>query len=203
MKQSIIAVMTFCLLACFLAGCGNSKKELSFQDIPNYPASTPEQHMEGPGIAGMPGGELIQLSTTDPFDTVVEFYSDELGQYQPEILSHTSGLGRQTALTIQQENKVITVTIQEHGRRGPGGDHPYGGRDAIALLVRSNPDSNRFKPGTIGIPAPQHQAIHTDRQWFVPACLSKKSSVDIIGFMAFGNKHTNWFVFYSFVCTGR
>ena len=115
MKQSIVAVMIMCFLACFLGSCGNTKKELSFQDIPNYPASTPEQHMEGPGIAGMPGGELIQLSTTDPFDTVVEFYSDELRRYQPEILSHTSGLGRQTAMTIQQAHKVLTVTIQEYG----------------------------------------------------------------------------------------
>ena len=115
MKQTIVAVMSIYFLVCCIGGCGNTKKELSFQDIPNYPASTPEQNMEGPGIAGMPGGELIQLSTADPFDTVVEFYSDELRRYKPEILSHTSGLGRQTAMTIQQANKVITVTIQDHG----------------------------------------------------------------------------------------
>jgi hypothetical protein len=31
------------------------------------------------------------------------------------IISHTSNLGRQTAITIQQEKKVITIAIQEHG----------------------------------------------------------------------------------------
>lgn len=116
MKPSIIAVIIVCLLTCCIGGCGNSNKELSFQDVPRYPASTPEQSVQGPEMSGMPEGELIHLSTADPFDTVVEFYSNELGKYQPETLSHTSGLGRQTAMTIQQEKKTFTVVIQEHGK---------------------------------------------------------------------------------------
>ena len=62
--------------------------------------------------------ELIQLSTTDPFDAVVDFYKGELDKYNPEIVSYTSELGRQTALTIKQEKRVITVAVQEHDEEG-------------------------------------------------------------------------------------
>jgi len=118
MKRLIIAAIPILFLAGIISGCGSSKTELSFQNIPHYPASTPEQQMEGSGFAGIVGGELRQLSTTDPFKTVVAFYTDELDPYNPEIMSHTSELGRQTAITIKQENKVLTVAIQEHRKEG-------------------------------------------------------------------------------------
>ncbi len=118
MRRFQILSVTILLFVYFISGCGNSKKELSFKAIPQYPASTPEQSMEGSGFAGMVGGELKQFSTTDPFNAVVEFYSGELDKYNPETISHTSELGRQTAITIKQEKKVITIAIQEHKEEG-------------------------------------------------------------------------------------
>jgi len=118
MKPFIIVAMPILFLAGIILSCGSSKTELSFQDIPHYPASTPEQHMEGSGYAGVMGGDLRQLSTTDPFKTVVAFYTDELDQYNPEIMSHTSELGRQTAITISRGTKILTVAIQEHDKEG-------------------------------------------------------------------------------------
>jgi len=107
-------ITTILFLVCFISSCGNSNKELSLQDIPYYPASIPEQSMEGSSPAGMIEGELIQLSTNDPFEAVEKFYMGELEKYSPEILSHTSELGRQTAITIKQKNGMVTVSIQEH-----------------------------------------------------------------------------------------
>lgn len=114
MKRMQYAAVLIVWVIGMLWGCGNAKTELSFQDIQHYPAATPEQSMEGSGMAGLMGGELTQLSTSDPFDSVVAFYSNELERYSPEILSHTSELGRQTAITVKQDKQVFTVAIQEH-----------------------------------------------------------------------------------------
>ncbi len=114
MKPNKLVTTTILILLCLILSCGGSKKKLSFGDIPHYPASAPGQSMDGSSFGGMVGGELTQLFTSDPFDAVVEFYSDELDKYNPEIISHATELGRQTAITIKQEKKVITVAIQEH-----------------------------------------------------------------------------------------
>lgn len=116
MKHEVsVGILIFILLCCAV-GCNNQEAALSFQSIPHYPASVPEHSMDGAAPAGVIQGELIQLSTTDPFDTVVEFYTGELSRYNPEVLSHSSGLGRQTAITIQRDNKVFAITIQEFGQ---------------------------------------------------------------------------------------
>jgi hypothetical protein len=68
----------------------------------------------GQSIAGgVVSGQLEQFITTDAFDDVVDFYTDALHQYDPEILSHTSELGRQTVFTIQLKKEMISVAIQE------------------------------------------------------------------------------------------
>jgi hypothetical protein len=113
MKHFIVSLIPILFLTGIILACGSSKGELSFQNIPTYPASIPENHMEGSGFAGVVGGELTQLSTTDPFSTVVKFYTDELGRYNPEIMSQSSESVRQTAINIKQGNKVFTVSIQE------------------------------------------------------------------------------------------
>ena len=60
----------------------------------------------------------VQFTTTDPFDEVVDFYSDALNTYDPEFLSHTTDLGRQTAISIPQKNGMISVAIQEFTAEG-------------------------------------------------------------------------------------
>ena len=67
---------------------------------------------------GIVGGSLAQFTTTDPFDEVVEFYSDALNKYDPQVLSHTSDLGRQTAISIPQKKGMISVAIQEFTAEG-------------------------------------------------------------------------------------
>ena len=116
MKNMIPAGILIFILLCGAGGCNNRDTALSFQGIPHYPASVPEQGLDGAVPSGVIKGELVQLSTTDPFDTVVEFYTGELSRYNPEVLSHSSGLGRQTAITIQQDSKVFAITIQEFGK---------------------------------------------------------------------------------------
>ena len=63
-------------------------------------------------------GSLLQLTTTDSFDQVLDFYTDALGQYDPEFMSHTSELGRQTAISIPQKNGMVSVAIQEFIEEG-------------------------------------------------------------------------------------
>ncbi|MFO7559087.1 MAG: hypothetical protein R6X10_09680 [Desulfobacterales bacterium] len=118
MKSFINAAISILFLTGIILSCESSKTELSFQDIPHYPASIPEQHMEGSGFSETAGEELKLLSTTDPFKTVVAFYTDELNQYNPEVISQASEPGRQTAITVKQGTKVLTVVIKEHGKEG-------------------------------------------------------------------------------------
>lgn len=65
---------------------------------------------------GFMGGALKQYSTTDPFENVVDFYTDALSQYNTEFIKHESELGRQTAISIKQEKRVTTVAIQEFNK---------------------------------------------------------------------------------------
>ena len=69
--------------------------------------------MEQSVPGGFMGGKLVQFTTTDSFDTVMDFYTDALGPYNPELLSHTSELGRQIAISIPKKNGIVSVAIQE------------------------------------------------------------------------------------------
>lgn len=114
MKTSKAIVLTILVTVFCLSGCSSKNNVLSLQNIPRYPAAAEGQSMEGSALGGMMGGELLQLFTTDPFDSVVDFYANELDKYNPETISHESESGRQTAITIKQDKKVVTVAVQEH-----------------------------------------------------------------------------------------
>jgi len=114
MKLMIVLV----LLMGFSAGCGSGGDELSLQDIPRYPNATEGESMAKSSPGGMVGGKLVQFSTTDSFDDVVDFYTDALNKYDPQIMSHTSGLGRQTAISISQKKGMISIAIQELSSEG-------------------------------------------------------------------------------------
>jgi len=43
----------------------------------------------------------------------VAFYTEALNKYKPQTISHTSDLGRQTAISIPQKKGMTSVTIQE------------------------------------------------------------------------------------------
>lgn len=111
--------VAFTLLICILPGCGSSDGDgPSLQDIPLYPNAMEGESMQQSSYGGIVGGKLAQFSTTDSYDKVVDFYTDALNKYNTEVLSHTSQLGRQTAISIPQKNGVISVAIQEFTEEG-------------------------------------------------------------------------------------
>jgi hypothetical protein len=100
-------------------GCGSSGGDgPSLQDIPRYPNAIEGESMGGSSAGGMVSGNLAQFTTTDSFDQVLEFYTDALSGYDPQLLSHRSELGRQTAFSIQQNSGMTTVVIQEFTEEG-------------------------------------------------------------------------------------
>jgi hypothetical protein len=118
-RGTLAMVVAFALLIHVATGCGSSSGDgPSLQDIPRYPNATEGESMEQSGPGGFVRGNLAQFTTTDSFDEVVDFYTDALGKYDPEFISHTSELGRQTAISIPRENGVTSVAIQEFTAEG-------------------------------------------------------------------------------------
>jgi hypothetical protein len=116
---TLALVVTLALLINIPMGCGNSGDHgPSLQNIPRYPLATEGESMAGSSPGGLVGGQLEQFTTTDSFEKVVDFYTDALNKYDPEFMSHTSELGRQTAISIPQKNGMISVAIQEFTREG-------------------------------------------------------------------------------------
>jgi hypothetical protein len=106
-------VVGFALLINIPTGCGNSSDgRLSIQNIPRYPNAATGKSMAQSSPGGLVGGKLEQFTTTDSFDEVVEFYTDALTGFEPKFISHTSELGRQTAISIRKQNGVLSVAIQ-------------------------------------------------------------------------------------------
>ena len=111
--------VAFALLINILTGCSSSNGDgLSLQDIPRYPNATEGESIEQPSFGGSVSGNLVQFTTTDSYDEVVDFYTDALKNYDTEVFSHTSELGRQTAISIPQKKRIISVAIQEFTAEG-------------------------------------------------------------------------------------
>jgi hypothetical protein len=119
MRTIIANVVVFALLASIGTICGcSSGIETALQDIPRYPGATEGESMANSLPGGFLGGASEQFTTTDPFEEVVDFYTDALIQYDTEFMNHESELGRQTAISIPQKKGVITVAIQEFTDEG-------------------------------------------------------------------------------------
>jgi hypothetical protein len=102
-----------------VAGCGSSDGDgPPMKGIPRYPNAVEGESMGQSSPGGMLSGSLSQFTTTDPFDQVVGFYTDALSQYDPELMSHASELGRQTAISMPQRNGMVSVVIQEFTEEG-------------------------------------------------------------------------------------
>ena len=110
-----LAMMIFwALLITIPMGCGSSSGDgPSLQDIPRYPNATEGESMEQSSPGGFVRGSLAQFATTDPFEEVVDFYANALNEYDPQFISHTSELGRQTAISIPQRKGMVSIAIQE------------------------------------------------------------------------------------------
>jgi len=108
-----ILILLWLLLAIVLSGCGKEQNQgPALQDIPLYPNATIGETMQA-SMLGMMGGSLAQYSTTDSYDEVLSFYNESLATHNPEVMSHSSDLGRQAALSIRKENGMVTVSVQE------------------------------------------------------------------------------------------
>ena len=114
--RGLLAVVSAFIL---LAGCGSSGDDgPTLQDLPLYPNAVEGESMEQSSPGGFVGGKMTQFMTTDTFDEVLDFYKNELDHHNPEYLSHTSELGRQTAISISQKTGMISVSIQEFTEEG-------------------------------------------------------------------------------------
>ena len=115
----IAMAVAFALLVNRSVGCGGSGGDgPSLQDIPRYPNAAEGESMGQSSPGGILSGSLSQFTTTDSFDQVMGFYTDALSQYDPELMSHTSELGRQTAISMPQKNGMVSVVIQEFTEEG-------------------------------------------------------------------------------------
>jgi len=114
-NTTLAIVFAFTLLINITTGCGSSGGGPSLEDIPLYPYASEGESMaqSGPGGFGFMGGKIAQFTTSDRFDEVMDFYTNILNKYNPQLMSHTSELGRQTAISIPKKNGMISVTIQE------------------------------------------------------------------------------------------
>ena len=113
-NATLAMVIVLALLIGIASGCGSSAGNGSaLQDIPPYPNAIEGESMDQSVAGDIVGGSMQQYTTTDPFEEVVDFYTDALNEYDTEILSHESDLGRQTAISIPQKRGMISVAIQE------------------------------------------------------------------------------------------
>ena len=108
--------ISLAMLTVLPTGCGGGDRGPGIEDMPLYPNDVEGESMQA--SAGMGGGSLLQYTTTDSFDDVLDFYVAELAQYDPQEVSHESELGRQTALSIPKKKGMITIAIQEFTAEG-------------------------------------------------------------------------------------
>lgn len=113
-RQKRMAIMVLFAVILMVWGCSGPDEPTS-RDIPVYPNAYEGESMEQ---GGMMGAVLIQYTTTDSYDDVIDFYDVELAGYNPQTLSHTSELGRQTAFSIPKEKGVLSVAVQEFTQVG-------------------------------------------------------------------------------------
>jgi hypothetical protein len=110
--------LAIALLLFLFGGCGASDQGPSLSTIPRYPNATQGESIAQSSLGGLISGGLVQLTTTDSFDQVVAFYRGELQHLNPQLMSHTTELGRQLAITLPREDGMITVALQEFTAEG-------------------------------------------------------------------------------------
>lgn len=114
----IRSVFVLVLLVSLISG-GCSKSDTPEQvQIPVYPgAKADEEH--NAKVMGISLGMVKRVVTSDSYDNVLAFYKEQLESYNPEIITHTLEDGRQTAITVvENEAGSKTVAIQEFKKEG-------------------------------------------------------------------------------------
>jgi hypothetical protein len=110
---SKILFYSFILLVnALLYSCSNETSGgPAISDIPQYPNSEQGETMQQ-SMLGM-SGSIQQYSTEDGFQQVLSFYEKELAQYAPDVMTHNLADGRQSAISIKNDNGALTIAIQE------------------------------------------------------------------------------------------
>lgn len=112
-QQFIMKLLRLFLIGILLTGCGSEQQEgITLQDLPIYPDATEGESMQA-NMFGTVGGGLTQYSTSDDYDEVLAFYKESLSTHSPELMNHSSELGRQAVLSIAKNNGMVSVAIQE------------------------------------------------------------------------------------------
>lgn len=115
-RQPFLALVFVTLTTLALSsGCGSDREPaaLSLQDLPLYPGASEGESLSGSSLGGLVGGSMQQYRTSDSYDEVLEYYREALQAYKPQVMSHRSELGRQSAISVQEGNSMTTVTVQE------------------------------------------------------------------------------------------
>ncbi|NNL66868.1 MAG: hypothetical protein HKP30_11535 [Myxococcales bacterium] len=80
-------------------------------EVAYYPDASQRESMSQ--AMGPLGGNLVQLATSDDFDTVLAYYTGALAGLGAESISHTLPGGRQAALSLTRGDQRLTIAIQE------------------------------------------------------------------------------------------
>ncbi len=114
LRYSFILILFVSFLS---AGCSKSDAPEQVQ-VPIYPGAKADEELDAK-FMGMSLGMVKRVVTSDSYDNVIAFYREQLASYNPEIITHTLEDGRQTAITVvENEKKSITVAIQESKKVG-------------------------------------------------------------------------------------
>lgn len=103
-----ITIAGILLLSFVVAGCSKADESEQLR-IPGYPNAVHDQTHGMEGVA-----KVTRLITSDSFDEVLAFYTEQLKEYNPEITPYELEGGRQTAIKVSDRKKrEITVVVQE------------------------------------------------------------------------------------------
>jgi hypothetical protein len=113
--RSVFVLILFVSL--ISGGCSKSDTPEQVQ-IPVYPGAKADEEHDAKAF-GMSMAMVKRVLTSDSYDKVLAFYKKHLKSYNPEIMTHVLEDGRQTAITVvEDEKKSITVAVQEFKKDG-------------------------------------------------------------------------------------
>ena len=100
------------LMIAFISSCSDSNTP-AIKDIAIYPGAIEMESMQQHLPGGLMGGQIIQYTSDDSFEEILDFYQQGLEKHQPESIEQNSESGHQVALSIQRNQSILTVVIQE------------------------------------------------------------------------------------------
>ena len=110
----ISTVIGILIISLMIVNC--TKKESVI--IPEYPNAVEDQEVRAE-MFGKDFGGVRRVITSDSYDTVFNYYKENLQSYNPDVISHELDDGRQAAFSIMDtEKSSSTVVVQEFLQEG-------------------------------------------------------------------------------------